>query len=642
MTTLEITLLGPFAARCDGMPITQFEADTARALLAYLALQPGIPFPRETLADLLWPELPRADALRALRQALNRLRTAIGDRDADIPYLVITRDTLAFNPEADYTLDVTAFREKVTLTQTHRHRRTSSCRSCMAHLEVAATLYRGEFLTGFFIESLPFEEWYLVQREMLHQQAVEVLFTLAEHYAQQGAYTQVCDYARQQLALEPWREEAHQQLIEALALMGQRSAALAQFETCCRVLETELGVEPGSELRALYSRLVSGKTLPDTTPPYCVPEALTACVGRETELAALAEHLNTPDVRLLTLVGPGGIGKTRLALALAAQERGLFRNGIFFVPLVTLMTPDSLLPAIAQTLNFDSTEGRSLSAQLGSYLRSREVLLILDSFEHLIAGTEQVHALLQSAPALRILITSRERLHIPGEELFTVSGLCLNGDEAPAVALFLQCARRIHARFDPTPEEIGTIAQIATLVQGTPLALELSAAWVTDFSCHEILKAIHADVDFLADTAQGLPERHRSLRAAFLYSWRLLNSTEQALFQQLAVFRGGFDRVAAQEVAGISPVQLAALADKSLVQREFPIAGHNTMRYALHELVRVYTEEKLSQQPNVEIALRDRHASHYLRLAQTQPAQHTPRRLLTGKFKTSKLRGYGQ
>ncbi len=619
---LEIALLGPFLVKRDGITINQFEADTARALLAYLALQPGVPFPREVLADLLWPEAPRADALRALRQALNRLRSAIGDRETAPPLLHITHDTLAFSPTADYALDVAAFQAHITAAHTHPHRRLAACRSCMARLEAATALYRGDFLSGFFIASLSFEEWQLVQREMLHQQALEALYILAEYHARQGAYSEVCEYARRQLTLEPWREEAHQQLIHALALSGQRSAALAQYETCARTLAAELNIPPPPALNALRAHIATGESLPTLLPPYHVPEALVPCVGRETELTTLMNRLNAPEGRLLTLTGPGGIGKTRLALAVAAQARGLFRDGIFFAPLEALNTPDSLLPAIAQSLKFNFSNADELRAQLHNYLRARELLLVLDGFEHLIEGAEQLLLLLQTAPQLHLLITSRERLHLPGEEVIPIHGLDCNAHESPAAALFIQCARRLYAEFAPTPDEAAAIARIGALVQGVPLALELASAWVRDFSCAEIAQEIQRNLDFLAHHAQGLPERHRSLRAAFEHSWQLLDSPEQAYFQQLAVFHGGFDRAAAQAVSGLSATQLAALADKSLVQRT--ISAPASTRYLLHELVRAYATEKLARQPDVEAAARDRHAAHYLRLAQNPPQDPAP------------------
>ena len=261
MSRLEISLLGPLRVVVHGQPVTRFRADTAQALLAYLAMHAGTPCRRTSLAGLLWSDYDESSALTDLRQALRRLRTAIGDRDASPPFLLVTRTTIAFNSESDYWLDVNAFSEALDAVRRHAHRSVETCAACAERLGEAVELYRGEFLAGFSLDSALFEEWMVVERERLHGQALEALGHLAAYHEAQGAYEETARYARQQLALEPWREEAHRALMRALALSGQRSAAVARYEACRDVLREELGVEPDVETMRLYERIRDGEDL---------------------------------------------------------------------------------------------------------------------------------------------------------------------------------------------------------------------------------------------------------------------------------------------------------------------------------------------------------------------------------------------
>ena len=338
MSHVAISLLGPFHVTRDGKPISHFATDTARALLAYLAMHSQAPCRRETLAGLLWPDEPEPDALRNLRQALSRLRQAIGDSAAHPTFLIGTPQTLQLNPDSDYWLDVAAFADAMSSTRRHAHRRLERCASCIGRLQEAVEWYRGDFLAEFSLSSVPLEEWLVVQREGLHHQALEALHCLAAHHEGQAEYEQALRYARRQIELEPWREVAHRQAMRALALGEQRDAALAQYETCLRVLAEELGVHPEAETTVLCQRIRDDEELQAglAVPPHNLPAALTPFVGRERELAQIEECLQDPACRLLTLVGLGGIGKTRLALEAAMEQVNAFEHGVFFVPLASV------------------------------------------------------------------------------------------------------------------------------------------------------------------------------------------------------------------------------------------------------------------------------------------------------------------
>jgi DNA-binding SARP family transcriptional activator len=564
---LSLHFLGTFNAILDGEPITRFEADTARALLAYLTLNCDSLHRRDFLAALFWPDLEQTAALHALRQALSRLRGALREREAAIPLLLIDRHAIQCNPERPFQLDVRRFEELLTAAAAHSHRRRGACPVCLTQLAEAADLYRGDLLAGFHLDSLPFEEWLLLRRERLHAQALDSLYELTEAALRRGAYGRAQQYARQQLALESWREEAWQQLLRALSLAGQRSAALAQYAICQQTLAEELGVEPARETQRLYAAIRDERPSPALSiPPYHLPAPFSPLVGRERALATLAAQLNAPDGRLLSLVGPGGAGKTRLALALAEAVRGDFADGIFFAPLAAVTSPDLILPALARALNLSLHAERPLAAQLYAYLENREVLLICDNFEHLTASGALLLDLLRRAPRLTCLVASRERLNAPGETVFPVDGLAYAAS-APAAAappgdaerLFMSVAARLAPGVNFDAADRTAIQAICRLVDGNPLAIELAAAWTRLLPCSEIAAEIERNLDFLAAPGPGRPERHHSLRAVFDHSWKLLADREQVALCRLAVLRGPFDREAARQVADAPPPLLAAL-----------------------------------------------------------------------------------
>ncbi len=618
MARLEIALLGAFQVSKDGKLVTRFETAPARALLIYLVLHPGMPLRREMLADLLWPDQARSEALHALRQTLNRLRRAIESRDSNSPFLQITRQTIQFNPDGDYWLDTDAFTDLAGTVHAHPHRRLEACGICLQRLTQAADLYRGDLLSGFYLDSLPFQEWLTMEREHLHRQAMEALYHLAACYNQRGEYPQAQHYARRQLGLEPWREEAHRQLMLALALSGQRSAALAQYETCRRTLSEELGVEAEAKTRALYERVRDGRLHSGATPPHNLPAQLTRFVGRETELDQIAEQLNAPDYRLLTLAGPGGVGKTRLALAAARRAVSHFPDGAWFVPLIDVHAEpveglhDRLATAIASAMGITFSGQDDPKTELLKSARAREALLILDNFEHLTSGVDFVLEMLTQAPNIAVLLTSRTRLNARAERLIRIAGLRVPGpndslalDNYDSVQLFVD---RAACAPDTSTHDLEQIVQVCQLVQGLPLALELASALVEHLPLAEIIANLRHDVDFLSTTLRDVPERHRRLRAVFESSWQLLSEPEQRALAQLVVFRGDFDRTAILAVTETRQAELVGLTHKSLLQHTGP------ERYALHALVRQFAAEKLETFPAL-VGVSGRHSDHYLAFA---------------------------
>ncbi len=560
MVRLTIRLLGAFQVLLDDAPLHHFGADTARALLAYLAMRAGEHLPREVVASLLWPEHEQARALHNLRQALTRLRSTLGDQDAQQPFLQVSRETLCFCPSGPYWLDVAAFEELLAAVRTHPHRSLTACESCVRQLEEAAALYRGPFLEGFYIDSIPFEEWLVVERERLHRLAMDAFYDLATCYEGRAAYDRARTYALRQLEAEPWREEAHLQLMRLLALSGQRSAALSQYETCRRILADELGAEPAAETTALYEAIKSGAFPPPPAPPrppHNLPTPGTPLIGRKEERARLVEKLLDPAYRLVTLTGLGGVGKTRLALAAAAQVADRFPGGVWFVPLAEIdaghvdaaRRRDLLTLAIAQALDLPFFSAPDVEARLLDYLRSKELLLILDNMDlWLEEGADLVLRINQSAPAVTVLATSRERLNLQAEYVIRLDGLAVPPAEEEedalaysSVQLFCERADRTSRGFALDPHTLPDVIEICRFVEGLPLGIELAAALVEDLPVAEVARAIRRDLDRLATTMRDVPLRQRSIRAVFSSSWQLLSAREQSILAACAVFRGGFD-----------------------------------------------------------------------------------------------------
>lgn len=344
-----------------------------------------------------------------------------------------------------------------------------------------------------------------------------------------------------------------------------------------------------------------------------LPAPRTSFVGRAAELDEIDRLLGDSDCRLLTLVGPGGAGKTRLALAAASRRIERYPHGVHFVPLVSVTSPEFLAPAIAESIQFavdGAHSGFSAQEQLLDYLSERSTLLVLDNFEHLVDGTDLLGDIIDRAPNVELLTTSRERLNMQSEWVLDVHGLGLmdNGNEGSgALRLFAERANQVELDFSLDDSQRAEALRICRLVEGLPLGIELAASWVSMLSCAEIAQEIEQNIDFLATSMRDVPERHRSLRAAFDYSWKLLSGKQQAVLARLSVFRGDFDRAAAVAVAGADLRLLSDLVSKSLVRRS------DFGRYELHELLRQYSAEKLvAESPDAVAAVRERHARHYL------------------------------
>lgn len=627
MAHLTLSLLGPFHVTLNNRTVSSFAYDKVRALLAYLAVEADRPHRREALAEFLWPDQSSATARHSLSQALTMLRQAIGDHAATPPYLLTTRESVQFNVASDYVVDVTTVVKLIDGCNRHTHPRRETCTSCARHLEAAVALYRDTFLAQFTIgDSAAFEEWALLRRDWLQQRVLDALAWLGEYHMERGSYAQATEYVERRITLDPWREDAHRQLMRVRTLSGQRAAALRHYEQCRTMLADELGIEPDAATTALYEQIRAGElSIEDAAntridpaisqasmrhTPLLVP--ITPFVGREHDVAAITALLSDTTCRLMTLIGPGGIGKTRLAEQIGRAQVEVFAHGVCFVSLAPIRSSQQIVAAIADALQFQFFGQDDPLAQLCAVLHSKQMLLVLDNFEHVLDGAEIVTGILQTAPDIKILATSRERLNLHGEWVYEVEGLSVPAQDAldaledySAVQLFVQSARRVQSRFELTTDDRRCVARICQLAGGMPLAIELAAAWVMVLPCAEIAREIEQSFDFLATSARDLPERHRSMRAVFDNSWRLLPERERSVFRRISVFRGGLTRSAAEVVADASLPSLAALVAKSLLHRT------PNGRYEIHELLRQYGAARLHEIAEDEQQTRARHAAWY-------------------------------
>jgi DNA-binding SARP family transcriptional activator len=404
VTRLWLSLLGPFQATLDGAPLAGLRANKGRALLAYLASEAGQPLAREMLSALLWGERPDEAARLSLRVALSGLRKALAPVGA---LLYISRQAVRFTCDPGLCwLDTAEFDELLAVCANHHQSPSPDCPACAERLARVAELYRGDFLAGLNLPDSPaFDQWQRVRQEHYHQQILVVLEKLGRYYLAAGQFEQAQAHAQRQLALEPWREKAHRQLMRALALGGERCAALAQYETCRRILADELSTKPEVKTSDLYKRIRDGELEPSSAGN--LPAQLVPFVGREAELAQISDLLRIDNCRLLTLVGPSGIGKTRLALQAAAQCGPAFAHGACYVPLAHASLQEVLSTALVEALQFPLQHNETdLSQQLSDYLSSQEMLLVLDDYAPLPATAAWVLGLLQHAPHVKIIAVS--------------------------------------------------------------------------------------------------------------------------------------------------------------------------------------------------------------------------------------------
>lgn len=583
----------------EGIEVRSVLAQARRtALLASMSLPGGSDFVRrDTLMGRLWPDSPQERARHSLNQALYGLRRSLGGKAV----MSMGDEEVGLDPDLVW-CDVRAF--QVALREGRE--------------KEALELYRGELLPGFFLSGArAFEAWLEGERMGLRTSAVGAAWALSERAERAESSVEAVSWARRAVTISGQEEVGVQRLLRLLARAGDRAAAVSTYEAFARRIGADPGVEPSPETRALIQEIRGARPEPAPTsfPRSNVahfPRPGSPLVGRDPEIRRLQELLEDPHARLITVTGPGGVGKTRLAVELLLRADQGGAKDVWFVPLVGVVDPELVPATVGQTLGLAVEEGDRGGA-LRRHLHGRAGLLVLDNMEHLLEGGAFVTELLDGAPGLSVVATSREPLGLRGEWVLPLEGLEIpdGDDEDPgsraSVRLFTTAARRMTGTLRLDQENLRTIARICRLVDGIPLAIELAAGWSRAMSLEEIEGEIQASRRFLARRFRGGPDRHGSLEATFERSWSLLNPHMQNVLSRLSVLRGGIVRSAAQEVAGASLEDLAALVDKSLLQC---LSGG---RYALLEVIREFAAEKLAEDPQAKADALRCHALHFAR-----------------------------
>ncbi len=616
------------------------------ALLAYLATEHATAHSRKTLLAIFWPDEETPAALNNLRVILSRLRQLAkkvrSAETAQAALLIADRRTVQIDPAWVDLADTNRFDRLMESSRQHGHTSRSQCAHCQTLLRQAVDLYQGEFLAGFGLkECITFEEWLFMQCERLRLLMLDAYADLAAFAENSGDLAAARDAAQRQLELDPLRESAYRRQMRVLAQQGRRNAALMLFERCRTVLREELGLDPEPETLALHTQILRSDVPTDASAAhpqtvslepqsmapieaasrrFYLPQQLTPFIGREQEIEELQQRLSNPTYRLLSIVGPGGIGKFRLAQRVAAQQLNNFRDGVYFVSLAQTQTGAAIPLAIAETLLLSFGAGqKSPFEQLFEMIGSKQLLLVLDSFEHLMDGVDLLVTLLQQAPEVVLLVTSRERLNLQAEDLFELHGLAVPSDSTDvgathfsAVRLFVDRAHRLDKRFKLNDEQLPHVVHICQLVEGFPLGIELAATWIRDLSCEEIVIELVDRLDRLITTSRDIDPQHRSLRAVFNASWRLLIPPERRTLAKLAVFSGGFTLDAAQAVAGATPALLSALRNKSLLRHV------GSRRYDMHTLVHQFSAEELERDISAADHVRRAHRQYFLTLLNDQ------------------------
>ena len=617
---IELRTLGPVSVRAtDGGEVNEVVHQPKRlAVLVYLAVaEPRGFHRRDTLLSLFWPELPEKRARNALNKTLHFLRSHLGEE------VIESRGTaeVGLGPGRVWT-DVVFFEDAL------EEGRPGD----------AVDLHRGPFLEGFHVsEAVELEHWIDRQRERLEARYTTALQSVAVSAAARGDPVRAADLWRKLVELDPTNSRAVIGLMESLESSGERGAALEQAARHAAILREEFDAEPDTEVEAFAHRV---RQAPRAAPARAamardtLPWQPTTLVGRERELAALYQTMAESSVRLVTLTGPGGTGKTRLAIDAAQRMRARFPDGVFFVNLGTLQDAALTGVSIARATGVTIEAGSSVIESLGSALHRRRCLLLLDGFETVLPAAGPVADLLEATDSLKVLVTSRAILRLRGERVFPVPPLSVPESESAlgitelleygAVDLFVQRAQAADPAFQLTIENRRAVAGICAGLDGLPLAIELAAARVRLLEPAMILARLGQRFDFLRGGPLDLPERQQTLRRTFDWSYDLLTEPQQRLFRCLCVFAGGCTLEGVRDVCYSEGEEedavleaLSSLVDNSLLRR---VPNPDEPRFEMLDTVREYGMGLLADEGELPEA-QERHAHYFLKLAEgAEPA----------------------
>ena len=622
MTHFALYVLGPPRLERDGVPV-HIPRRKVMALLIYLALNPAR-HSRDELATLLWPDQNQSSVRAGLRRSLSELRGILGaqafaaDSETGSTVQLVSPSADGF----DLWVDAVEFRNGLQVIMAHAQLPDLPLTSYLVAISGAAQLYQADFLAGFTLEDSPgFEEWQVLLAESLKSELRDALEQLALGHLKRSEAGTALGHARRWIELDPENESAHRLLMRLYVAVGQRNAALAQYELCRRLLEQELDITPCEETQQLYERIRAGEVAEifREARPHHLPVPLTHFIGREVEIAELCDLLTRQ--RLVTIAGPGGVGKTRLALRVGEGALEDFEDGVFFVDLSAIRDADLVISAIAAMFKLHESAERALVDVVTEYLAPKHLLLILDNFEQVVEAGPRISSLLETALHVHALVTSRAILRLSGEQVYHLLPLPLPQLRLPlslakmlkneAIQLFLAHAQQVQSDFRLSQVNIAAIAEICRRLDGLPLGIELAAARIRLFSPPVMLSELDHQLKVLIGGGRDLPTRQQTMRASIVWSYSLLSAADQLLFRRLAVFVGGCTLEAAKTVCAEDGLDVAegieSLLDKQLLQSA-EIDGDT--RYNMFETIREFALECLEQSGEGPVIHRQ-HADYY-------------------------------
>jgi DNA-binding SARP family transcriptional activator len=591
MSILSLRLMGSFDACIDNYPLEGLGRNKAAALLAYLAFERQTSHQRNILAALLWPEATDAQGRNNLRQILFRLQDELSVADSP-PFLLMDRQTVRLNPASVINVDALEFLSLVQSCQGHRHQLIERCDACIQRLERAIRLYQGHFLQGLLVSGCTeFDMWVEIKQEWLRHQAIGILYYLTSYYEYQGDFRRAYEYAFRQLEMDPLHEEAHREIMRLRFRMGQRSAALEHYTACKELLALELGVEPEEETTHLYQQIKEGFVpghlngillpveLPDSRTSH-LPFSLMPRFGYSAEIETITMRLLDPSSRLVTILGLGGMGKSRIAFEAAQAAAYAFTDDVHFInlsetapaPVHAESAEAGLIHILVEHFQLDPAPEGAQRAALLRAIKSCNQLLVLDNFEYFLAARGLLLDLLYAAPKLTILVTSRQRLHLRGEVVIWLHGLSYEttSSTSESVQLLEERAQRVCADFTLSEASQADADQLCQLLGGWPLAIELAAAQLDHYSIVQIVDAIEKNLAFLSSDSLGISEHHRSLYSILNSGWEELSPEDRGILDCLSSFPAAFDDIQVYSELSVQPAVLHRLIEASLLRRLGP------------------------------------------------------------------------
>ena len=584
---LSFTLLGQTVLSKNGAPLARFRSQKEAALLIYLA-QTGQSHRRDFLAELLWESSSTQQSLNNLRTVLTRLRKQVDDA------LLVTRQSVALTPQNRQQVD------SVILLQTLADVGQIDTAEKAAILQKVLDTYHGDFLADFHLSDAPqFNEWVMVTREYIRRQVMAAYDRLGQYVLSTDDIAGGTALARRWLQTDALDEAAHTLLIQLLLESGNAREAVAHYDHCAALLRAELGIAPPAALTALIQGVrppppISAR--PATAVHHNLPPSYDQFFGRQNAQQEIHTRLDQPWCRIVTITGQGGVGKTRLATTIARSRLSQYRDGVWLVELTNIDPDDqdlaeAIAVEIATVLDLRLTGSATPVQQLLNHLQHKQMMLVLDNFEHLLAGVQIILDIVQQCEQVRLIITSREALRLRAEWTIALTGLSYPSgdmDEMPSDAVELFAARRAQQqRGAISTDELAAIRAICRLVAGLPLAIELAAALTRQATARAVADSLRHGFDALTASLRDVPQRHRGLQVVFEMSWRTLTPALQRELARLSVFRGGFTETAAQQITAADPPRLTALIDKSLLTYHA-----ETNRYTLHPVIQAYAAGK--------------------------------------------------